>query len=473
MLVANFVTNRPTMSDTRTYEDFSKFLGERPHRLGVVSRLYPELTATFLTESLRNIFYGETKKASGFQNIDSTYFEWEVETNYIKRIPFAAVPVEDGADGSEIEMIFPENYYQLHEIFKIEKTGQQCFVVSRPVRKSDKEWSVMVRLLDDDYSSILDKDGCQIGDTTRFIGNAKPELHDTGFVKYQSNIEKMRNYMTTVRVDDSYSSKYALMEDTFIKIGKGENQGCLTEKIYKLDPMKKNLIENFLYARENMILLAKGTIGVDGKSTLSDRGTGRPIYIGDGMIPQIERFASKYAANKVTINTFHTIISTMVEKAEKPTGNHFSFIVNERMWAIVQRVLGDYLANRHTDESYIWSRGGEGKYIKVGATFDAYEWGGNTVSFKVDRTLSREFPEPYALCIDLTTGKTSTQPPVAMYSLKGKDYIFNEVLGVGGRSGGDSGVVSTPVAGGMMTIHGYAGIAVYNPYRSFILRAKE
>lgn len=28
MLVANFVTNRPTMSDTRTYEDFSKFLGD-------------------------------------------------------------------------------------------------------------------------------------------------------------------------------------------------------------------------------------------------------------------------------------------------------------------------------------------------------------------------------------------------------------------------------------------------------------
>ena len=79
---------------------------------------------------------------------------------------------------------------------------------------------------------------------------------------------------------------------------------------------------------------------------------------------------------------------------------------------------------------------------------------GNTVSFKVDRTLSREFLDPYALCIDLTTGKTSTQPPVAMYSLKGKDYVFNEVLGVGGRTGGDSGVVSSPVAGGMMTIHG-------------------
>ena len=85
--------------------------------------------------------------------------------------------------------------------------------------------------------------------------------------------------MTTIRVDDTYSSKYALMEDTFIKIGKGENQGCLTEKIDKLEPMKKNLIDNFLYARENMMLLAKGTVGLDGKSTLADRATGRPIKI--------------------------------------------------------------------------------------------------------------------------------------------------------------------------------------------------
>ncbi len=27
MLVASFVTNRPTQGETRTYEDFSKFLG--------------------------------------------------------------------------------------------------------------------------------------------------------------------------------------------------------------------------------------------------------------------------------------------------------------------------------------------------------------------------------------------------------------------------------------------------------------
>lgn len=215
------------------------------------------------------------------------------------------------------------------------------------------------------------------------------------------------------------------MEDTFIKIGKGENQGCLSEKIYRLEPMKKNLIENFLYARENMLLMAKGTMGVDGKSTLADRASGRPIQIGEGMIPQIERFASKFSANRVTINTFQTIISTMVEKAEKPTNNIFTFVINEKMWSIVQRVLGEYLANRQTDGAYLWSRGGEGKYVKVGATFDSYEWGGNTICFKVDRTLSREYTEPFAMCIDLTTGKTSTQPPVRDIVTGEEKYFFN------------------------------------------------
>lgn len=78
MIVANFVTNRPTMSDTRTYEDFYKFLGTKPYKLGVVSRLYPELTASYLTESLRNIFYQNRKSGNRYQSIDSMYFEWEV-----------------------------------------------------------------------------------------------------------------------------------------------------------------------------------------------------------------------------------------------------------------------------------------------------------------------------------------------------------------------------------------------------------
>jgi len=57
MKIASFTSNIPTMGDTRTYEDFYKYLGQKPARLGVVSRMYDDLTASFLTESLKNIFY--------------------------------------------------------------------------------------------------------------------------------------------------------------------------------------------------------------------------------------------------------------------------------------------------------------------------------------------------------------------------------------------------------------------------------
>lgn len=147
MLVANFVTNNAAMSDTRTYEDFYKFLGSEPHKLGIVSRLYPHLTASYLTESLRNIFYNEAKPKNRFQNIDSLYFEWEVETNNIKRIPFAAVPAETGENGSDIVMAFTERYFEKYDIFKIDNSGQQCFVVARPVRKADKLSQIIVRIL--------------------------------------------------------------------------------------------------------------------------------------------------------------------------------------------------------------------------------------------------------------------------------------------------------------------------------------
>lgn len=114
------------------------------------------------------------------------------------------------------------------------------------------------------------------------------------------------------------------MEDTFIKIGEGANQGCLTETTYRMDPMRKVLTDNFMLAREQMLLLAKGTVNKDGKSTISDRASQRQILIGEGMIPQIERFCSKHVSSKVTEATFQMVLDQMVQKADSPTGNHLS-----------------------------------------------------------------------------------------------------------------------------------------------------
>ena len=89
------------------------------------------------------------------------------------------------------------------------------------------------------------------------------------------------------------------------------------------------------------------------------------------------------------------------------------FICNERAWSLIQRVLGDYLAKFRTDGTFIYSKAANG-YVKVGSTFDSYEYGGNTITFKVDRTFSREYGQEkaYCLCLDLTADATSNEPPI-------------------------------------------------------------
>ena len=146
MLVANLTSRIPTMGQTKTYEDWSKYLGSKPHRIGVVARMYTDNTLNFITDGLRNIFYKD-EKADQFQPSSSLLFEWIVETNNIKKVEFAEVPTEDGANGTEITMAFRENYYQKYDIFRIDKTKQQCQVVSRPIRKRDRQTQLIVSLL--------------------------------------------------------------------------------------------------------------------------------------------------------------------------------------------------------------------------------------------------------------------------------------------------------------------------------------
>ena len=432
MLVANFTSRIPTMGQTKTYEDWSKYLGSKPHRIGVVARMYTDNTLNFITDGLRNIFYKD-EKADQFQLSSSLLFEWIVETNNIKKVEFAEVPTDPG-DGTEITMAFRENYYQKYDIFRIDKTKQQCQVVSRPIRKRDDYWEVQVRLIDNDYDTILDTDGCQVGDTTTFQSVAMPELSEEGYSKFQSQMERHRNFMTTFRADASWSSLYAIQENVFMSIADDKDQ-TKSEGVYKMLKKEKELLDTFMYAMNTGLTFNKGNIDVNGKATISEPETGRPIYIGEGLIPQIEAAANKYCySNKPNLQLFNMIMSDMADKAQSDTGNKFIFIVNRKMWNDLQMTLGEYLANYRTDGTYMYSKSankGLGGYVKVGATFDTYEYAGNQVSFVVDRALTREYPtKGYGVCIDLTADKTSGTPAIAKFSLTGKDFMTNKIVGV-------------------------------------------
>lgn len=189
----------------------------------------------------------------------------------------------------------------------------------------------------------------------------------------------------------------------------------------------------FNEASNNMMLLSRGNVTAEGKPTLYDKQN-RPIYIGEGIIPQIEKYAEKYMYNKFTTEVFDAMIDTLNEKADESVNNHYVLLLNDIAWRQAQKALGKYLQDAKADGAYLWSKkanGGIGGYVKVGASYNEYEFGGNYVTIRVERALSREYPNKgYGLAIDLTADATRNMPAVSCITLRGGQCIQNDIKGV-------------------------------------------
>lgn len=455
MKVVEFTSRIPTMGQTKTYEDWKKYVGEKPSNLGVVARAYPNNTLNFLTDGLRNVFYNK-ESDNKYQLVDSLCIEWEIDNPQIKHVEFALPPVGDGNNAGDIIMTFAENYYNKYDIIRIDASKQQVIVMSHPIRRADNQWELTVRLVTNSFDTTLDDEACQPGMTTTFQSTANVELSEEGYTKFQSSMTRYRNYITTFRHDVSWSSLYALKENVFMRICDSKDKSK-TEGVYKMLKKEKELLDTFQYSVSTGLLLNKGNINVQGKPTIQEPQTNRPLYIGEGLVPQIESAANKYVySNMPTIALLNMVLSTMNEKAQEDTGNVYTFIVNRKLWEDINLVLGSYLADHKTDGTYLYSKAvnkGAGGYVKVGATYNSYEFAGNQLVFAVDRALTREYPDKgYGLCIDLTADKTTGTPAIQKFSLLGKEFITNTITGVAGLDGKSSGDVASNVAGSKMVM---------------------
>ena len=443
-----------------------KFLGANPARLGIVSTLYDQYTATHLTEALMNTYTMEKGK-KGFQSINSFLIEWDLQAKKIKRVPLIAAPEGSGVNAGDVKFYFPENYYQKYDTFVVERTRQQFIVLNRPQRLRDNCWLVIAKILDNDYDSVVDPTTAA-GFQTRFVTNYHPELHSEGYTKYQSNCEKMRTYIATHRCDIDMSAMYKPMEDVFIQIGKGNDD----DPVYKMNTAEKECLDSYMEARNNALLWGKSNMDASGKPKIYDED-GRPIVSADGVIAQIERFATKFVFSKLNVGYFEKALQAMVAKSEKPQGNSYMLICNTAFYNEWQRVMNAWIVAHKTDGSFLFSKGANG-YVDLGATYESYTFGGNKISVKIDRCFDVEFPtRKYAALLDLTADAATGKPAMAFFTFKGGDIIHNVIVGVGGKSGLASGEVSSPVAGSKLVNWGYGGVAVFNPYRSVIMIGEE
>lgn len=149
------------------------------------------------------------------------------------------------------------------------------------------------------------------------------------------------------------------------------------------------------------------------------------------IIPQVERFATKFAFNEAGFNIrlWEQAMQEMAAKSDEPQGNVWAFVCNTRAYNLVQRRLSAWIRDWKTTGCFVWSQGQKG-YVDLGATYQSYEFGGNKLIFTLDRSLDLEFPKKaYGLFLDLTTDSNGT-PGVMFVTFKGGQLIHNVITGV-------------------------------------------
>lgn len=238
------------------------------------------------------------------------------------------------------------------------------------------------------------------------------------------------------------SAMYKPMEEVFIQIGKGDKD----DPVYKMNTAEKDCLDSYMETRNNALLWGKSDVDATGKPKLYDE-IGRPIITSDGVISQIERFATKFVFNRLNVGYFEKALQALVAKATKPQGNQFVLLANTSFYNEWQRVMSAWIVAHHTDGAFLYSKGSNG-YVNLGATYEGYTWAGNSVIVKVDRSFDVEFPSrKYAILVDLSSDAGTGRPALAYFTFKGGDLIHNVITGIGGATGLASGEVSSPVAG--------------------------
>ena len=161
------------------------------------------------------------------------------------------------------------------------------------------------------------------------------------------------------------------MEDVFIQIGKGQQD----DPVYVMNTAEKDCLDSFMAARNNALVWGKSNVDESGKPTIYDSETGRPIVSSDGIISQVERFATKMLFTRLNARYLNKALQIMVSKSEKPTGNHFVMLCNTSAWNEIQETCSSWIRDWKTEGTFLFSKASNG-YVDLGATYQSYTYAG-------------------------------------------------------------------------------------------------
>lgn len=446
------IASLPNGASTKTMQDLGAMIGLKPEMSKAIVNLYPNLSLQKLTESLGAVY---AKDQTNLKEIEAFAFEWHIKTNQIPEIRFAEDCTETGEGVVEFPIILEKKFYDPRDVFELEN-DQQLFVTKTPEILAPGKVKHWVKLVTNDPSKIVDISQMTRGKITRYVSNYQPELSERGYSKLFHNIEKHRNYIGRHRVGDSFSGDFAKLKEKYF-----EHAGVY----FKSTKMEADLVDQFYLAAEGALLNGQSNIDASGNCLITEED-GRPIPMGDGVIPQVRRYCDQQRYSKLSVTHLRNAISSVVDKLPKKTGNRIVAMCNWEFYQDLQVILDDLLKERVTD-NYFYTKSGQ--RLTVGAEYGAYNFAGNVVTFMENAALTNKYKDR-GFCLILDAGVYDGEPNIQLHTIKGMSLFKASQLGMGGRSGGDNNEnAATMVHGGRVEYMGYRGAKVANPYGAHIL----
>lgn len=455
------------IGSTDTLQDFETILGKKPYLAKEVVKSTTNKNLSLLR--IAEDFGGNIYKNAGTIGIDSMIYDWMVETGTRLQKVYIAEDGDAAAAGTgvaEFAIILDRLFYTKGCIFELENE-QQVMVTRLPEKLADQRYRYFVKLVTGSRTASIPAIYLTKGKATRYISKASivSELHDFGGSYGDDfNIEKQRQYISRFRMGRSTSGDAKLFLPNLI-----EEAGIY----YKQANVETKMMEDLLDSVNTAGLFAQGNIDENFNCLITEED-GRPVPIGEGILPQMKRYGNfmPYSGTTgVTIQKMKDIINEVVARKEKKTGNEIMVMCNYKLFQDIQSTLDTLANSRLTTNDYFFNQAMKDRWV-IGADYAGYKFAGNKILFMEETAFSNRYPDKgFGIVFNLYAETSKGQiPNVQQIGIKGMDLVKNYIEGVGGKDGKTSGTVSSRIHASEVTMFKYSSFVVNDPYGTMFIQ---
>lgn len=452
--------------ETYTKNKIEDLWAKAPNLKNKILTLYPKYTLQALLQGNGEVWGTKKSVKDQYDN----FYEWKIAGPEIRK----AIVVEDvagasvGAGFTEFTVCVDRDLFIKGNQIKL-KNHQVMRATSNAVKINSKKYQYTFQILGNDEEESIDGSYLVIGEELTQFSDAQPEAHYEGGISGQENWENHREYLTTIRkeFDITGDANLVMLEDEVISDGQKKKQ------YYAMEKFKLNAIRDLMHDKENQLIWGKSTVNPStGETKLFDSGNKQRIITGNGIYHQM------HSSNKMTYSTLtkNLLQEILIDMKNKSNGDYLKVIAltGTQGFADANRLLEDMM--KPGDNVFSLR---SGKEITVGANYRTYLFANSEITFVESEVFNnpnmasdkdsygRSIYQSTFLMLDMSS--QDGEDNIQLFTQPGQELITNTIAGVGGLDGKSSGEVASSVNASKYIITSKIGVALRNPYSSYIL----